>query len=73
MAKIKKFEKVSAGLIAKKVELNAVVNEENGRVTKKLFVKDVMGKNLELVADTDYQTDFKWDMKKISTKHINKK
>lgn len=58
MAKIKKFEKVSAGLIAKKVELNAVINEENGRVTKKLYVKDVMGKNIELVADTDYQTDF---------------
>ncbi|MBQ4072648.1 MAG: hypothetical protein IJD50_02835 [Clostridia bacterium] len=33
----------------------AVVNEENDRVTKKLFVKDVMGKNIELVADTDYQ------------------
>ena len=58
MAKIKRFEKVSAGLVEKKVELNAMVNEENGRVTKKLFVKDVMGKNIELVADTDYQTDF---------------
>lgn len=58
MAKIKRFEKVSAGLVEKKVPLIAVVNEDNGRVTKKLYVKDVMGKNIELVADTDYQTEF---------------
>ena len=58
MAKIKKFEKVSAGLVDKKVPLIAVVNEDNGRVSKKLYVKDVMGKYIELVADTDYQTEF---------------
>ena len=58
MAKIKRFEKVSAGLVDKKVPLIAVVNEDNGRVSKKLYVKDVMGKYIELVADTDYQTEF---------------
>lgn len=58
MAKIKRFEKVSAGLVNKKVPLIAVVNEDNGRVSKKLYVKDVMGKYIELVADTDYQTEF---------------
>ena len=42
MAKIKRFEKVSAGLVEKKVELNAMVNEENGRVTKRNRKKNVV-------------------------------
>ena len=56
--KVKKFEKKSQEFIAKKVALEAERTENDGRVTKKLYVRDVRGNRIELVADTDYQTEF---------------
>lgn len=56
--KKRKFEQRAKELIAKKVLLQAsAVENANGNVIKKLYVVDPMGKNIELVADTDYQTE----------------